>query len=468
MNADKIFEKIAELGNKILFFDILHYTKIKASMPFLIFWLLFASLYFSIVLRFLNFKSLFKVLCIFLKEKSYVDKKHNLASTKSIILSATGGATDLGSIFGVATIVAIGGPGTIFWLIFAGIISTSIRFVEVFCGHKFRKKIYINGEHKGYNGGPQIYIKKAFTMIKLPRLGRIFAKIFAFNVTISTFCSLQINQTVHVITHTMPFMAKYDWIISLTISIIVISIVVRGISSLAKFSKTFVPIMLYLYFLITMVVIVINYDKIIPTFIIVIKDAISFRAINGGFLGSMILGVQRAFFCNESGAGSGAIIHSSSDNKDSYKEAMLSIITPIISVLIVCFCSGLIVLLTGVYNCEHSGSGIDFIMKAFAEIHPKMQYVTLIIVPLFGITTAASWAYYGSRSWQSVFGKNVKVYYCLLFVAYFLCGIVKNFETILNVADILNLSITIPNITSLIILSNFIRKALKKERKKRL
>ena len=94
-----------------------------------------------------------------------------------------------------------------------------------------------------------------------------------------------------------------------------------------------------------------------------------------------------------------------------------------------------------------------------------MKYLTLVIVPLFGITTAVSWAYYGSKQFSTIFGKkNVMIYYTLLFVAYFLCGMVESFETILSVADFLNLSVTIPNIIALYMMSRVVlRETFKKK-----
>ena len=144
MTPDAIFQTIADFGNKILFFDVLFWTDV-AQLPFLIFWLLFASVYFSLITGFINFRKLPKAILLFLKDKKTVNKKQGTVSSKSIVLSAIAGATDLGSIFGVAGIVAIGGAGTIFWLIVAGFLSTSIRYAEVLCGHKFRRKIFSNG-----------------------------------------------------------------------------------------------------------------------------------------------------------------------------------------------------------------------------------------------------------------------------------------------------------------------------------
>ena len=454
MTSDIFFQKIAEIGNNLLFFDVLFWTD-KASLPFLIFWLLFASIYFAFITCFTNFRKLPLSIISFIKGKKTINKQEGTVSSKSIVLTAIAGSTDLGSIFGVAGIVAIGGPGTLFWLIIAGFLATSVRYVEVLCGHHFRRKVFVKGKSSGYIGGPQVYIPRIFKMYNLPKLGKIVATAYALMLCLSTFCSLQINQSVHIFTHMFPTITPYTWLLALFIASLVIFVVLKGTSSVARFNEKVVPVMIVIYVIITILILVVHRTNLMDALYSIFEDAFSFKAINGGILGSMVMGIQRAFFCNESGMGSGAIAHANSSNKDSKKEAIISMVTPIISVLIVCFCSGLIVLVSKSYL--QGSSGTDFIINAFASVHPFVKYLTLLIVPLFGITTAVSWAYYGSKQFSTLFGqKRVLIYYTLLFIAYFLCGMVENFDTILNVADVLNLSIAIPNVIALFMMSKII------------
>ena len=136
-------------------------------------------------------------------------------------------------------------------------------------------------------------------------------------------------------------------------------------------------------------------------------------------------------------------------------------ITPIVSVIIVCSCSGMIVLISQSYM--NGIDGTDYIINAFTSACGYFKYIILLIVPLFGITTAVSWAYYGSTLFSNLFGKNrVVIYYVLLFIAYFLCGVVDSFQIILNVADFLNLSIAIPNVIALVMMSKVIIRETRK------
>ena len=331
MVADKIFQTIADFGDKVLFFDVFFWTD-KISMPFLIFWLFIASIYFAVITGFFNFRKLPLAVFEFIRGKKSVNKAEGTVSSKSIVLSAVAGATDLGSIFGVAGIVAIGGPGTLFWLIVAGFLSTSIRYAEVVCGHKFRRKVFVNGKSTGYTGGPQVYIMRIFSMFNMKKIGRIIATAYAVMLCLSTFCSLQVNQTVHIFTHMFPDLSKYTWMIALMIALLIIFVVVKGISGVAKFNQKVVPPMIVLYLIIALSIFITHRSNIVPAIQIIFDDAFSFHAVNGGILGSLVMGFQRAFFCNESGMGSGAMIHANSSNKDSRKEGVISMITPIISV----------------------------------------------------------------------------------------------------------------------------------------
>ena len=461
MNSDIIFQKIADFGNTILFFDVFFWTD-KIKMPFLIFWLLFASFYFSFITNFINIRKLPKAIVMFFKEKKTINKKENTVSSKSIVLSEIACLSYIGSIAGLAGVISIYGAGVIFWIIVAGFLSTSIRYAEVLCGHKFRKKAFKNGKPDGYNGGPQVYIQKIFSLYKLKKTGKIVVKIYAIMLCLSTFASLQLNQSVQILTHTLPTLQNYKPIIALLIASIVISATIKGITGVAKFNQLIVPIMIIIYVISTIIILLYHHNNFSLAIKMIFEDAFTFRSINGSIIASIIVGVQRAFFCNESGMGSGAIIHSNSSNKDSRKEAIISMITPIISVVIICICSGMIVLVSGSYLTGSNGT--DNIIKAFSSVHPYMKYITLIIVPMFGITTAVSWAYYGSKQFSSLFGKKlVAIYYTILFIAYFLCGIAEDFNTILDVADFLNLSITIPNIIALIMMSKVIIKESKRK-----
>lgn len=432
--------KLFQIGNDILFYNI----KIAQNtyIPFLIGWLICTSVFFMIKLKFFNIKNLFKSfsLCF---DKKLPHNKLNI-SPKKIVMTSVGSSVDLGSVFGVALGVVIGGPGVVFWLIVAGILGTGVRFIEVFASHKYRHQI-----NKESFGGPHLYIEKIFSDIKYHKTGKIIGFIFALFFTFSTFCSLQVNQTVSVITeHTLNFQ-NYRLLICILFATIIITSINTGMDKITKIAEKIVPWMTMCYFFCTAIVVLFHYDKILSSVYLIITDALSFNNIKGNALGCLVIGMQRAFFCNEAGMGTGAIVHASSDNKDTLIEATISMVTPIISVLVVCLCSGLVVVISGAYT-NNLTDGISIIINAFESVHPFLRFVIFLVVPVFGYTTAISWGYCGNRTWCYLFGeKYSKLYYILLFVSYVVCGMVKDFGFMLDIADLMNLSITIPNILAL-------------------
>ncbi len=432
--------KLFQTGNNILFYNI----KISENIyiPFLIGWLAATSMFFMIKLKFFNIKNLIKSFMLCFNKKL----PHNQLelSPRKIVLTAIGSSVDLGSVFGVALGVVIGGPGVIFWLIVAGIFGTSIRFIEVFASHKYRNHL-----NKTSFGGPHLYIERIFSELNLHKTGKVIAFIFALFFTFSTFCSLQVNQTVSVITEHSFQLQNYRFLTCIIFASIIIISINTGMAKITKIAEKIVPWMTICYFICTAIVLIFHYDKILSSIFLILKDALSFNNVKGNTLGCFVIGMQRAFFCNEAGMGTGAIVHASSDNKNTLLEATISMVTPVISVLVVCLCSGVVVVISGAYN-HNLNDGIKIIIQAFESVHPLLRFVIFLVVPVFGYTTAISWGYCGNRTWCYLFGeKSSKIYYIVLFVSYIVCGMVKDFGFMLDIADLMNLSITIPNILAL-------------------
>jgi AGCS family alanine or glycine:cation symporter len=461
--ANNIIANIATLGDNLLFFNII-FWRTDVKIPFLTAWLLVASLFFLFKLRFFTFKFI-KIAFSSLLSKQIQQQQQNALeksgkgyqTSKAITIFSIGSSVDLGSIFGVAGIVAITGLGSILWIIIIGILSAAIRFAEVVAGHYYRK---IDSHGNFITGGPQIYIKKAFEQYGLNKLGKIIANIFSFCLVFSTFFSLQTNQTVMVITHFITPLKPYNSLVALFVAIIIMSLLSRGFSKITKFSGKIVPQMSKLYFISTAIIIAINIQNLLPTLHHIVVDAFSLKAGLGGICAVIVMATQRAFFCNETGMGSGAISHASSINNNSVLEGFISTVTPIITTGMVCVCSGLIVGITNAFTT--TSDGVTMMIQSFSTVHPYFSYILLLVVPLFGISTAIAWAYYGQSIWGNLFGKKtIPAYNTILFISYVICGSVTSFGVILNLADVCNLAITIPNILALYLLSGKIAQLLK-------
>ena len=462
-NINSFAVNVSQICNKILCFNVLFWQN-DIQMPFLIAFLLFSSIYFFAIFGFVNFKFMAYAIRTFFSSKlnSYQEKMvktlgSQYQTSRKIVFFVAGGGIDLGSIFGVSAIVSFAGLGTIFWMLIISVLSSSVRFAEVFAAHYFRTT---DEKAKSVFGGPQIYIKKAFEMINMPMLGKFMALVFSLALGLSTFCSLQVNQTVMIITHFVPQTQPYTLFISIAISAIILSLLTLSFKTITNISSVVVPLMARVYIASTVIIILFNFHNIAPTINEIFSDALSLKSGFAGILATIVVATQRTFFCNETGMGSGAISHANSINKDSILEGIISTITPVVSIAIICVCSGFIAGITGAFR--ESTDGIYIIMKSFATVHEYFPILLIVVVPLFGVTTAVAWAYYGQRVWIGIFGaKTLIVYNVLLFLAYCVSGSVSDFTVILNIADILGLAIAIPNIISLIVLSRFIVKKLR-------
>jgi AGCS family alanine or glycine:cation symporter len=359
--------------------------------------------------------------------------------------------------FGVILMIKTFGVGSIFWVLVSGFLATSIRLSEIFMGHHYR---IVSQNGKTYIGGPQIYIKEFFAQKGWTLFGKILANIFIVMLFCSTFASAQLNQTATTLRHFIPVLHDYNLLFGFVLASIIITIVSGGFRRIIIIASNTVSIMSKVYFIIAMIVIIKNYHNIMPAFSAIITDAFSLKAGVGGFLSMVIFALQRGFFCNEAGMGSGAISHSNSINKNSMQEAIIGMLTPILTTGILCMTSGLIVVVTNAHL--YGETGLDIMMYALNTVHPKFHYILLIIVPSIGISAATAWAYYGQRAFSSLFGeKNIFVYNVMLFCSYIMCITATNFSAVLNLADIANLGITIPNIIALFFASKFIAKNVK-------
>ncbi len=460
---DLIIQNIVDTGNNLLFFNILFWQN-DFKLPFLIAWLVFSSLFFSIIFLGKNFRLIPISIKLLLSQK-FTDKqdkdiketKIQQEKSKDIIMFTIGSCVDIGSMFGVALMVKQCGVGSIFWVLISGILATSIRFAEVFMGHHYR---VLSPNKISYIGGPQIYIKKYFSEKGFLKIGIILSTCFTVMLFCSTFFSPQLNQTASTLRHFVPVLKDYDLLFCFTLSIIVVFIVSGGFHRIISVASKIVSIMSKVYILIAFIVIFFNYNNIVPLLQNIFIEAFTIKAGFGGFLTMIVFAIQRGFFCNESGMGSGAMSHANSVNKDSVQEAVISMITPILTTSVLCVTSGLIVAITDAHL--HGDTGLEIMMHALGTVHSSFHYVLFLLVPLFGISTAIAWAYYGQRAFGSLFGeKNIFIYNVILFISYIICSKANNFQAVLNLADIANLGITIPNIIVLLFASKFIANKIK-------
>ncbi len=450
----------------------------KMKIPFVVVWLIFGALFFTIKMRFINFRGFKHAIAlirgVYDKPKDKGEVSHFQALTTA--LSATVG---LGNIAGVAIAVSMGGPGATFWMIVAGLLGMASKFTEVTLGVKYR-----NIDADGLvAGGPMYYLSKGLKKKNLGALGKILSVIFAVLIIGGSFGGgnmFQANQAFSQLSIKLsPYITDiggYGAYFGVILAIFVGIVVIGGIKSIASVTDKIVPFMASLYVLAALVIIGMNISHGYEAFALIFNGAFSTEAMKGGFVGVLIVGFQRAAFSNEAGVGSAPVAHSAVKTSRPVSEGFVALLEPFIDTVIICTMTALVIIFTGFYDPALAGnlSGVELTSKAFDSVFPWFSWVLLLAVILFAFSTMISWSYYGLNGFKFLFGKYFGkrkvtenlylvslVYYCI-FLIFIVIGSASSLGAVVDFSDFMILSMAFPNILGLLILAPEVKQDLKK------
>jgi AGCS family alanine or glycine:cation symporter len=434
------------------------------DMPFVIIWLLVGALIFSVYMGFINFRG-FKH-AIDVARGRYDDPKDPGEVTHfQALTAALSGTVGLGNIAGVAIAVSVGGPGATFWMVLAGLLGMTSKFVECTLGVKYR----IVKDDDTVSGGPMYYLSKGLAKKGWPTLGKVMAVIFAFFCIGGSFGGgnmAQINQAtkqfVNITGGTESFLFGREWLFGLLMSIVVGLIIIGGIKSIAKVTDKIVPFMVGIYVAAALAVLVIRITDVPWAIGQIFTGAFSADAAFGGFLGVLIQGFRRAAFSNEAGVGSASIAHSAAKTDEPVSEGIVSLLEPFIDTVVVCTMTALVIIITG--NIDATASqGVELTSKAFGSVISWFPYILSVAVILFALSTMISWSYYGLKSWTYLFGENktMDVSYKILFCTFVVLGSALNMQKVFDFSDAMIFAMAFPNVLGLYILAPEVKKDLK-------
>jgi AGCS family alanine or glycine:cation symporter len=444
----------------VTFLDSLLFYKV-GGFPLLVLWLVIGGTFFTIRLGFINIR-LFKHAIDIVRGKYSTGNEPGEVTHFQALVAAVSATVGLGNIAGVAIAVSIGGPGAVVWMAFAGLLGMSSKFAEVTLGQKYRR-IDENGK---VSGGAFYYLQDGLAEMNLPKLGKTLAIIFAIfciGGSIGGGNLFQSNQTVSILTNSFSGLGSLDWIIALILAVSVGTVLIGGIKRIAVVAEAIVPLMALIYISAALVVLVANADKVPAAFAFMFKDAFSGVALGGGLIGALIAGFKRATFSNEAGLGSAPIAHAAAKTDEPVREGCVALLEPFIDTVVICFITGLVITVTGVYEGNQSGeiSGVLLTSQAFETVISWFPKILAIAVVLFAYSTMITWSYYGEKAWGYLFGyKTIVVYHTLFCFVVFLGGVLDDIALVVNFSDILLLSMAIPNLIGLYIMHNKIKGAL--------
>lgn len=400
------------------------------------------GLYLTVGLNFMPWRKLgygFKML--FSKEDR--PKAEGEISPFSALMTALSATIGTGNIAGVATAVAVGGPGALFWMWVTALVGMATKYGEAVCAVKYRE-VDDNGDHVG---GPMYYIKNGMgsAWIWLGFLFAIFGAIAAFGIG----NTVQTNSIASALekTYSVP-----PVVTGVVIAVLVAAVILGGIKRIADVAGKLVPLMAIIYIVAAIVVIVINIDKVPAAFGDIFGQAFTGTAAAGGFLGMVIKGVARGVFSNEAGLGSAPIAHAAAKTDDPVRQGSIAMLGTFIDTIVVCTMTGLVIVMSGLWSGDLNGAPLtagafDSFMSGIGD------HVVAICLSIFAFTTILGWSFYGEKCVEFLFGVKVILGYRILWISATFVGAILGLDFVWLLADTLNAMMAIPNLIALLILS---------------
>jgi AGCS family alanine or glycine:cation symporter len=430
------------------------------QIPFIVLWLVFGALFFTIRMGGVNFWGWRH--SIKLVRGKYDDPTAPGEVTHFQALATAVSATvGLGNIAGVAVAISVGGPGATFWLIIAGLLGMASKFTECTLGVKYRDI----GEDGVVEGGPMRYLRKGLAKRNMAGFGKVLAVVFAILAILASFGGgnmFQANQAYEQLSGEFPILQGMGPYFGMILAVLVGVVIIGGIKSIAKVTEKIVPFMAGLYIVAALIIIFMNIGNIGSAFGLIIDGAFNPDALLGGFIGVLVQGFRRAAFSNEAGVGSAAIAHSAAKTKHAVSEGFVALLEPFIDTVVVCTLTALVLIFTGFYDDAGMG-GAQLTSSAFGSVIGWFPYVLVIAICLFAFSTMISWSYYGLRAWTFLFGRNksTELAYKLLFLVFIVIGSSVSLGAVLDFSDMMILAMAFPNIIGLLIMSGEVRSELK-------
>lgn len=488
------FEKfVADLAD-LLFSDIFQKMGLydESKVPFVVLWLVVGALFFTVRMGFVNFwglKHAFDLVRGKFDTPTTIAATHASPEEESEILdhavdiekgpehlqkgevshfqaltTALSATVGLGNIAGVAVAISIGGPGATFWMILAGILGMSSKFVECTLGVKYRK-INQDGE---VSGGPMYYLSRG--LAKRGPIGGILGKglaiLFAIMCVFGSFGGgnmFQSNQAFLQFSNAFGMGADTGLIFGFVMAILVGIVIIGGIRSIAKVTDKIVPFMAGFYVLFALIIIGMNITNVGQAFEEIFSGAFSPAAGYGGIIGVMIQGFKRAAFSNEAGIGSASIAHSASRTDEPVSEGIVALLEPLVDTVIICTMTALVLIFTGFADGQSGLEGAELTSAAFSSVFPWFNFALVIAIILFAFSTMVSWSYYGLKAWTYLFGgsKVADILYKIIFLGFVILGCTVDMKAVVDFSDIMILCMALPNILGLYIMSGEVRGDLK-------
>lgn len=378
------------------------------------------------------------------------------------LMTALAATIGTGNIAGVATAIALGGPGAVFWMWMTALVGMATKYAEAVLAIHYRE-VDAEGRHVG---GPMYYIRNglgknwswlAFTFA-------MFAALAGFGIG----NMVQANSVTAIVNTTF---GTPTWVVGLVLAALTWMVIIGGVKRIGAVAEWLVPTMAIVYVAGGLIILAMNFQDIPAGLAFIVRSAFTETAATGGFAGAAVwaglrFGVARGIFSNEAGLGSAAIAHAAAKSKDTVQQGMVAMLGTFIDTIVVCTITGLVIVTVHVPVQLADGStqmmaawasgktGAELSALAFSAGLPVVgHWVVSVSLALFTFTTILGWSYYGERSAEYLLGTKVITPYRYLWVVFVFLGSVMQLSLVWTITDILNALMAIPNLIALLLLS---------------
>lgn len=373
------------------------------------------------------------------------------------LTTALSSTIGMGNIAGVAVAISVGGPGAMFWMWISAIVGMSTKFFTSSLAIMYRGKDSA-GE---IQGGPMYFIIEG-----LGKSWKPLAVMFSLFGMIGALPVVNVNQLTQAINdivltpNGVEVGFKSNLILAAVLVILTSVIIFGGLKRISNAASKMVPAMVLLYFVLVLYILVSNYEVVPKYFMMIFKDAFGAGyyskgdTLFGGVLGALILhGIRRGAFSNEAGIGTAPMAHGAAKTGEPIREGLVAMLGPAIDTLVVCTLTAMAILVTGVWETT-SDNGVSLTASAFRHVMPVYgDYLLMICVLIFSVSSLFSYAYYGSKCLSFLIGADKKHYYNYVYILSIILAATTPFSVMLNLIDGVFALMAIPTMISTIILA---------------
>ncbi len=375
-------------------------------------------------------------------------EKHGEVSPFSALMTCLAATIGVGNIAGVATAIALGGPGAVFWMWMTALVGMATKYAEVVLAVHYRER----DEHGRWVGGPMYAIRNGLGR-KWAWLGTAFA-IFGGLAGFGIGNMVQSNS----IAAALKTSFGLDPVITgLVLLVLTGAVVLGGIKRIASVSEWLVPFMAIGYILAALVVLVVHAADVPAAFMIIVRNAFTPTAAVGGFAGAAVMagiryGVARGIFSNEAGLGTAGIAQAAGMSASPVRSGLIGMMGTFFDTIVVCSMTGLAIVVSGAWTSGETGAALT--QLAFQSAMPGIgDEIVAVALAVFALTTIFGWSYYGERCWQFLVGPRAIRPYRVLWTLAAFVGAVTQLDLAWTLADSLNALMAVPNLIALLALS---------------